>query len=413
MHVLVAGAGIVGVSCAIWLQRSGHRVTLVDRQGPATGTSHGNAGVLAAGAVIPVTTPSLFKSAPGMLMRRDSPLFLRWSYLPKLLPFLAKYLSHANDAHVDLYAKAMSSLLHDTYDQHHALSKGTGAERFISNEDYCFGYETHADFVADSYGWGKRLAAGYEYDVVSGTSYAKDDPTFGQAFETIVRCKNHGRISDPGAYVKALADHFVDQGGTLEIATINDIEMDDGTITGLQTDQGNMSADKIVFTLGPWSQKIAHKLGIKVPFESERGYHIELINPSFMPKNPMMVASGKFVLTPMEGRLRAAGVIEFGGLEASPSKAPIDLLKRQVAMLLPDITYDSIDEWMGHRPAPANSIPLIGATDLSGKSYSAFGHQHVGLTGGPKTGRIITDLIDGKKPNIDLAPFDPRNYTKN
>lgn len=124
----------------------------------------------------------------------------------------------------------------------------------------------------------------------------------------------------------------------------------------------------------------------------------------------MMVASGKFVLTPMEGRLRAAGVIEFGGLQAGPSKGPIELLKKQVAQLLPDVTYDSIVEWMGHRPAPADSLPLIGANDSAGKSYSAFGHQHVGLTGGAKTGRLIADLIDGKKPNIDLAPFDPFKF---
>jgi D-amino-acid dehydrogenase len=123
-------------------------------------------------------------------------------------------------------------------------------------------------------------------------------------------------------------------------------------------------------------------------------------------------SSGKFVLTPMEGRLRAAGVIEFGGLEAGPSKGPIELLKRQIELLLPDITYDSIVEWMGHRPAPADSLPLIGANDAKGNSYSAFGHQHVGLTGGPKTGRLIADLINRKTPNIDLAPFAPRKYAK-
>ena len=413
MKIIVAGAGIVGVSCAIWLQRSGHSVTLVDREGPASGTSHGNAGVLAAGAVIPVTTSSLIKAAPGMLLRRDSPLFLRWSYLPKLLPFLAKYMTHATNAHVDLYGNAMSSLLHDTYDQHVALSRDTLAAQFVSDEDYCFGYKTYADFLADSYGWGKRDAAGVKYEVVTGREHAQDDPVFGNAFETIVRCKNHGRISDPGAYVRALTDHFIGQGGTLKIATINDLEMDGDSISALLTDKGRMSADKIVFALGPWSKKIAHKLGVKVPFESERGYHIELINPSHMPKNPMMVASGKFVLTPMKGRLRAAGVIEFGGLDAGPSQGPIDLLKREIASLLPDVTYDSIVEWMGHRPAPADSLPLIGANDAQANSYSAFGHQHVGLTGGAKTGRLIADLINGKTPNIDLAPFDPRKYERN
>ena len=112
-------------------------------------------------------------------------------------------------------------------------------------------------------------------------------------------------------------------------------------------------------------------------------------------------------LFPSTEHVRAGG---FGGLDKGPSRAPFAMLKRQVASLLPDIKYDSILEWMGHRPAPADSLPLIGANDLMGASYSAFGHQHVGLTTGPKTGRLIADLIDGNQPNIDLGAFDPMKY---
>lgn len=412
MQILVAGAGIVGISCAIWLQRAGYSVTVVDREGPASGTSHGNAGVLAAGAVVPVSVPGLMRKAPGMLLDGDAPLFLRWGYLPKLLPFLTKYLGYATDAHVDHYARSMSMLLHDSVEQHRALAAGTGAEKYITDEDYCFGYSTHAAFEADGYGWGKRKAAGVKYEVVRGADYAQYDPVYGAAFETVVRCKNHGRISDPGAYVRALADHFTAQGGTIQIAQITDIDVEDGNLRALHTSEGMMRADHIVFAMGPWSKEIAHKLGVKVPFESERGYHLEFNNPSFMPKSPMMVASGKFVITPMDGRIRAAGVVEFGGLKAGPSTAPFALLKRQVAAILPDLRYEGeVVEWMGHRPAPADSLPLIGANDAAGKSYSAFGHQHVGLTGGPKTGRIIADLIAGKATNLDLAAFDPKKYT--
>jgi D-amino-acid dehydrogenase len=409
-HILVAGAGIVGISCAIWLQRAGFAVTVVDRAGPASGTSHGNAGVLAAGAVVPVTVPGLMRKAPGMLLDRDAPLFLRWSYLPRLLPFIARYMGYATDAHVDHYGKAMGALLMDSAAQHHALAAGTPAARFVCDDDYCFGYASRAAFEADSYGWGKRRAVGVRYDVLSGADYAAFDPLYGDAFETVVRCKDHGRISDPGAYVKALAAHFVAEGGTLHITAINDIVLEQGQIAALDTDDGLLRADTIVFALGPWSKKIAHKLGVKVPLESERGYHIELVNPSAMPRAPMMVAAGKFVITPMEGRIRAAGVVEFGGLKNGPSMAPFALLKRQVAALLPQVTYERIDEWMGHRPATADSLPLIGANDAQGRSYSAFGHQHVGLTGGPKTGRLIADMISGGRPNIDLAPFDPAKY---
>lgn len=409
-HVLIAGAGIVGVASAIWLQRAGCRVTLIDRAAPGSGTSHGNAGILAAGAVMPVTTPGLLRKAPSMLFDRDAPLFLRWSYLPRLLPFLMKYLAHNTDAHVNHYARSMASLLHDSVQQHQSLAAGTGAEKFISHEDYCFGYQTQKMFEADGYGWSKRRAEGVKHTVVSGAEYSVTDPTYDGQFEAVVRCHNHGRISDPGAYVRALADHFIAQGGTFIETGIHDVTLENGQITSLSTDQGKMSGDTILLAMGPWSKPIAHKLGVKVPFESERGYHIELMNPSSYPKNPMMVASGKFVITPMDGRIRAAGVIEFGGLNAPASRAPLELLSRQVAQLLPDTTYDDVVEWMGHRPAPADSLPLIGANDAHGKSYSAFGHQHVGLTGSAKTGRIIADLIAGKPPNIDLTPFDPQKH---
>jgi D-amino-acid dehydrogenase len=409
-EIIIAGAGIVGVSTAIWLQRAGHSVTIIDREGPASGTSYGNAGVLASGAIVPVTVPGLAFKAPGMLLDPDGPLFLKWRYLPKLLPFLLKYLRFTTDAHVNHYAAAMAGLLHDSVDQHRALAAGTGAEKYITPEDYCFGYQTHADFEKDAYGWAVRERNGVEFEVVAGTDYAQYDPVYANSFGTVVRCKNHGRISDPGEYVKALAAHFVAQGGTIEIADVTDAIRDGDTIKGFKTSKGDFRADHAVMALGAWSKPLGKKLGLNIDLESERGYHVELINPSAMPKSPMMVASAKFVITPMNGRIRCAGIVEFGGLTSAPSRAPFDLLMRKFKHHLPNITYDRVDEWMGHRPATPDSLPLIGPTNATNTGFAALGHQHVGLTGGPKTGRIIAGLIDGTKPNMDLAPFNPQKY---
>ncbi len=410
-NIIVAGAGIVGVSAALWLQRAGHTVTLVDREGPASGTSHGNAGVLAAGAVIPVTTPGILRRAPGMLSGRDQPLFLRWRYLPRLLPFLRRYLAHATTTHVAHYATHMSMLLGDSLAQHRALSAATPAARFVHDDDYCFGYATEAEFAADAGGWAIRAAHGVASEVLRGADATAHDPLFGGAFVVVVRCKNHGRISDPGAYVQALAAHFAERGGTIVRTAITDVEVDGGAVQALTTDAGRMAADHIVLALGPWSGDIARKLGLKsLQFESERGYHIELMNPSAMPRAPMMVAAGKFVVTPMDGRIRCAGVIEFGGLGAGPSAAPFAMLRRHIARVLPGVTWEREVTWMGHRPAPADSLPLIGPLDPDGRGYAAFGHQHVGLTGGPKTGRIVADMISGTALNTDLSAFDPRRH---
>jgi len=410
-HIVIAGAGIVGVSTAIWLQRAGHAVTLVDRMDGAMRTSYGNAGVLAAGAILPVPVPGLAWKLPKMLLSRDEPLFLQWRYLPRLFPFLMKYLSFARADHVAHAARSLSYLLSDSHAQHQSLAKGTGAERFISDEDFCFGYATEASYLADEPGRALRRAHGYEIEELDGAGYAARDPLYSTQFAKVVCYKNSGRISDPGAYLAALLSHFQAEGGTVVAAQIDDIELQDGVYKALITDQGPVTGDHIVLAMGAWSGKMAKKLGIKrLALESERGYHIELHNPSAMPKAPMMVAAGKFVVTPMEGRIRCAGVVEFASTEAPAQDRPLDLVKRQIAALFPDLTYEHMSEWMGRRPATTDSLPLIGPATAIGNGHMAFGHQHIGLTAGPKTGRLIADMVSNQPNNADLSAFDPTRY---
>ncbi|MCP4182450.1 MAG: FAD-dependent oxidoreductase [Hyphomicrobiales bacterium] len=409
--IAIIGAGIVGVSSAIWLQRAGHKVILIDREGPAAGTSYGNGGVLASCGVVPVNAPGLLKSAPGMLMRPDSPLFVRWSYLPKLLPWLIGYMRRANKKDTRNTAKALTAILYDSLEQHQALAKGTGAEQWLKPSDYVFIYKDRAAFEKDAYGWSLRREMGYEWDELEGDALSKYEPIFQGTRNFGVRFANHGTITDPGKYVTKLAENMQNQGGELIIAQALDIETQNGSVNGVRTSSGLIKCDAVVLAAGVWSKSLAEKLGVKVPMESERGYHIELINPSVMPKSPMMLASGKFVITPMEGRIRCAGIVEFGGLETPESRAPFNLLKKQIHEAIPGLTYDSIEEWMGHRPAPSDSIPFIGEIKTAPGIYSAFGHHHIGLTGGPKTGRIIADLISGRKNNVDLAMYDVSRFT--
>ena len=123
----------------------------------------------------------------------------------------------------------------------------------------------------------------------------------------------------------------------------------------------------------------------------------------------MMIASGKFAVNPMETGLRCAGLVELGGIKAGPSKAPLALLRRRASETFPNLSYDSTEEWLGFRPSTPDSLPLIGEIKGTGV-YTAFGHQHVGLTAGPKTGRMVADMISDRRPNIDLAAYSPNRY---
>ena len=181
-------------------------------------------------------------------------------------------------------------------------------------------------------------------------------------------------------------------------------------MTGVRADGETLHCNAVALCTGAWSGRFARVLGVKVPLESERGYHVEFVEPNMMPRSPVMVASGKFVATPMDGRLRLAGVVEFGGLDAEASKEPVELLKRNARAAFPGLTWRDTREWMGHRPAPSDSIPVIGkAPGLQG-AYLGFGHHHIGLTSGPKTGRLLAQMIVGRQPNVDVTPYSPARF---
>jgi len=408
--IIVIGAGIVGVSTAIWLQRSGFKVTIIDQKGPATGASHGNAGILAASSIIPVPNPSLIKKLPFYLLSKDSPVFFKMSYLPQMFPFLMSYLSKSNLREVNKYAERMTPLIFDTVCQHKSLAKGTGAEKFISYQDYCFGYETEKNFLNDKKVWKLRQKHGLPFEVVNGNEFSNFDPFYKDLFDVIVKCKNHGKINDPGLYVKTLCDHFLSQGGELIISKVNDISSKNLNDVIVKIESDSLIANKIIVATGAWSKKILKKFKIKMPLESERGYHVEYVEPNFYPKVPMMLTSKKFVITPMDGRIRVAGLVEFAGLKTLKRKPPLNLLKNKIKDLFPNLKCKEKIEWLGHRPALVDSLPMLGYLDKNKQILVAFGHQHLGLTAGAKTGRIVSDLIIGNDIKLKISNYRPNRF---
>ncbi|MTI00877.1 FAD-binding oxidoreductase [Roseibium sp. RKSG952] len=408
--IAIVGAGIVGVSAAVWLQRDGHDVILIDKASPGEGTSHGNGGVLASCSIVPVTVPGLLQKAPKMLFSPSQPLFMKWGYFPKLLPWLMRYLSHANADDVERIAAALTPIVGDSLNDHKALAEGTGAEKWLEPSDYLFLYENREHFDGDAFGWSIRRKHGFHWEELEGQAFHDYDPIFSQDIGFAAKLGDHGHIKDPGQYVKDLAAHVETNGGRIVRAAVDDIVRNNGKVTGVLTEGETIACDTAIVTAGVWSGPLAKRLGISVPLESERGYHLELIEPSAMPRSPVMVASGKFVATPMEGRIRLAGIVEFGGLDAAPSRAPFELMRKNARAAFPGVTWKDEVEWMGHRPAPADSIPIIGDVPGIEGAYMGFGHHHIGLTGGPKTGRLLAQLIAGRTPNADLSVYAPARF---
>ena len=310
LQCVVVGAGIVGVATGIWLARSGVQVTLIDRLPPGEGTSHGNAGVLAACAMVPVTGPGLISKAPGLLLDKDSPLFMRWSYLPKIAPWLWRYLSYANDDDTQRISDQLSFIVGDSVEQHQDLAGNTEADRWLRPSDYQFAYRTLADYEADAYVWAIRQRHGFEPQILTGNVVREKEPALGPEIDVLAVVKKHGHITSPGLYVKSLAKVFEGLGGTIRQADVEDINLSNGRVTTVQTNEGALECDHAVIATGVWSKHLCERFGLQIPLESERGYHVIFKNPSVRVTIPTMIASGKFVATPMHDGMRCAGIVE-------------------------------------------------------------------------------------------------------
>lgn len=407
--IIVIGAGMCGVSTAIWLQRSGHEVILMDKGAPGMGASYGNAGLIAQWAVAPVTSPTLWRDAPKLLLNPNSPLFMKWAYFPKLLPWLAQFMSHANDAATRRIVSNLIPLLTDAVEQHKSLVRGTELEHWVRDSKFSYAYASKAHFEADAYAWEMKKIAGFVPQIITGPDVQDCEPILGPKVQCLAVLEGQGHITNPGGYIAALTDHFTRNGGRFVQAEVRNLHRVDGRIARIETDQGPFACSKAVITAGIWSKELMQKLNLRVPLETERGYHVIFENPSEIPRNPMMVSAGKFGVNPMDMGLRCAGTVELGDHRAGPSKAPIALLKRYAKEAFPRLTYSGTQEWMGFRPSTPDSVPLIGELGRSG-IYTGFGHQHVGLTAGPKTGRLIAQMIDAQSPNIDMTPYAPERY---
>lgn len=405
--IIVVGAGITGVSSAEWLRRDGWQVTLIDRIEPGhpDQTSFGNAGLIARGAIVPVSVPGLFATAPAMLFNPSSPLYLRWSYLPRLLPWLIPFLRNGNVEKVKKIAAGLVALTDDSVDQHLAISAGTPAASFIHKGEYVNLYRTKTDYDKDPLSSSLRKTHGFDPDYIHRNEILERDPNIGPSYTFGTVYKDYGWITSPGDYVAALFGHYQSQGGNFVRGEVADIIAGDTPSVTLKGGEV-LRGDKIVLSAGAWSGKLAKTLTPRVKLEAERGYHVSMFNPNFTAPNPYMITDSKFVMTPMNGFLRAAGIVEFGGLDAPASQAPIKLLRKQMKVVYPALEFEYDEVWMGRRPTTPDSTPVLGESKSAPNLIHAYGGQHIGLTIGPRLGKMVADIASQRRTNIDISAYD-------
>lgn len=409
-EIAVIGAGIVGVCCALELQAAGHDVLLVDKRGVAAECSFGNAGHLAVEHIFPLSNPGTLWQVPGMLLEPNGPLSIRWQYLPKLMPWLARFLWAGRPAQVQAGTDAIAALNHQALAAYRSLDTRFGLDGLLREDGTLVAYESEPGMESARREQADLARFEIESRLMDRGMLQAFDPALNHALLGALHFPKSAHIGDPARLVRKLAAHFVRLGGQIEQRTAHSINVERSrTIIG--TGKTRIRTKTLVIAAGAWSHHLARMLGYRIPLETERGYHLMLSSPTRSPRLPTTFAEKRFVATPMEKGLRLAGRVELGGLKLPAREKQARALMPLGQALLPGLDASDATPWMGFRPTLPDSLPVISPAPRHPEVYFAFGHNHMGLTHGAITGRLIRQMISGTAHHLDLTPYLMSRFT--
>ncbi len=405
-RVVVIGAGIVGVCVALSLRREGFSVTLVDRQDPGEGTSFGNAAVISPDIVVPMTAPGIARQVPGMLLDPLGPLRIRWRHLPRLAPYLVRVLAASRMSRIEATSEAMAALARGAVDAYAPLAGMADAEDMIRRTGRLNLYESEEEFRASEWKIELERRRGLRLEVLDAPELRQLEPSLAPIFPRAVFYPDTAHSVNNFRFVQVLADALQRHGGRSLRAEVRGFDVAaNGEVAAVHTDAGREPCDAVVVAAGAWSRPLARRLGADPPLETERGYHLTIGDPGVMPRIPFGSNRRGFACTPLENGLRIAGTVELADLEAAPDWRRADVLMTHIRRLLPGVQDRETTRWMGHRPGLPDTVPVISPSPRHRNAFFAFGHGHFGLCLGARTGQLVTALVAGSDPGIDMTPY--------
>jgi glycine/D-amino acid oxidase-like deaminating enzyme len=409
---VVIGGGVVGICTALYLQLSGRRVTVIERDAPGAGASGHNAGSFSIGDCAPIAMPGIVRTVPRMLRDPLSPFAISWPYLPRISPWLLRFLLAARPGEVERIAGGIAALMRAALPAYqHLLARGE-AEQLLRPGGLLYGYASDEAFAAAQYGVALRRRLGTSFEILDGAGIADLDPVLAGRFRHGIYLPQAYHTPDPGGFVAALARTFVAVGGRIEPAAVTGFECAAGTVRAVHTSAGRRTAGEVVLAAGAWSRRLARELGARVPLDTERGYGIDLPAASIGLRVPLISGDYHIAVTPAVAGIQVAGTVELAGLRAPAKVERAGRLSRAAARLFPELRVDGSRWWMSYRPSMPDSLPVIGRSPRYGNAYLAFGHGHKGLAQAAITGRLVQQLADGEPPSVDLAPYRPDRFAR-
>lgn len=403
-EIVVIGAGIVGLGCAYHLRQDGLAVSVVDRDPEGDKCSFGNAGGIGISEVVPAAVPGVFWRVPGWLLDPLGPLALRPSHAPRLIPWLLRFSRSAAPGEVARISAALAALNLRVYDDLVPMLAATGLSGELVRKGALSVYESEAGYRRDGAEWALKRSLGIETQEISGEEARRMEPALGPIVQRGILTPQWGHVSDPKRIVDGVRRWLQANGVEFVPGEVSSIEVS-GTPAVVLADGRRLKAAKLVVAAGAWSGALALGIGDPVLLESERGYNTTLPQPGVVLGQEVIFAERKFTATPLSCGLRIGGAAEFAGLSAPPNYRRSRALVRLARLYLPGLEAAGGTEWMGHRPATPDGLPVISASPRQPSVLYAFGHGHVGLTQSATTGRLIADLVRGRPPAVDMSPY--------
>ena len=277
---VVVGAGMIGVCCALYLQRDGYAVTLIDRQGPGEGASYGNGAMLTCEAVVPIQTPGIVWRVPAMLLDPLGPLRVRWGYLPRLVPWLTRFLLESRWPRVEAASIALARLLRGALADFDPLLRQAGAEAMVRRTGFLMVYESEAGFRHAAPLIDLQRRRGVEMEVLDARTLESREPNLAPIFARGILYPEVAQALDVFRLVQVLAESFVAQGGTLRREEVRDFAFaSDRRVAAVTTDRGRHPCDALVVAAGAWSRPLVRRLAGDTLLDTERGYSVLLPDP--------------------------------------------------------------------------------------------------------------------------------------
>jgi len=403
LKIGIVGAGIQGISNALFLQKKGFSVTIFDRDEPGSpAASDGNAGHFSPYASVPINRPDVLSDVPAMLLSSTGPLALKWNYVPKMVPWFLKFIRNCTTKKMMHTAKNMHQILDlalPAYDElFDDIELGGLVEKkgilYIWNDQNLKSRELEINV---------RNELGVDQQEVTPKEIHDLEPNIKPIYHGGVYYQYGRHARNPKKILLKLYDLFLKKGGKFLKMNIKDINFDDEKPV-IKAETQSFLFDKIVIACGSFSKKLTDNLDEKIPLDTERGYHVHFKDCDHLLSRPVIFQNRGFGITPMEQGLRVVGTVEFGGLDNPLSKSRVKNLINNAKYMMGDLPEHE-DEWLGFRPTLPDYLPVIGPSKKYKNVFYCFGHHHLGWTLGPISGKIISSMIAEENTNLDLKPY--------